>query len=152
MTDDSITPAAQTLVLDTNTILALWMFRDPALEIMREQLSLGHCRLVSREDAVEELRRVLAYRQFAQPPEAQQALLEAYRLRLVQCLPACSPEIPLPPCRDRDDQKFLEIAATCGPCELITRDRDLLRLGRHRLIRDRFSILRPEDWQRLYRR
>ena len=139
-----------TLVLDTNTVLALWMFRDPVLEPMRERLSRGPCRLFSREDALEELRRVLAYRQFAQSPEAQQALLDAYRQRLAHCFPPGTPDEQLPSCRDRDDQKFLEIALASGVCALITRDRDLLRLRRHRLIRDRFAILRPEDWQQRY--
>lgn len=153
MNEDSGPPFAhlrepQTLVLDTNTVLALWMFRDPALEPMREKLSGGHCRLVSRDDALEELRRVLAYRQFGQDHEAQQALLAAYRDALWHCLAQGPAAVDLPSCRDRDDQKFLEIAASCSPCTLVTRDRDLLRLGRHRLVRERFAIQRPEEWQR----
>lgn len=147
MTEDSARPAP-TLVLDTNTVLALWMFRDPALAAMREALESGRASLVSREDALEELRRVLAYRQFGQGTEAQQALLDSYRARLTQCVTPGEATAALPPCRDQDDQKFLEIAAACSPCVLVTRDRDLLRLGRHRLLREHFSILRPEDWQR----
>ncbi|MDA0234164.1 MAG: PIN domain-containing protein, partial [Proteobacteria bacterium] len=57
-------PLPPTLVLDTNTVLALWMFRDPALEALRAWIDAGSCRLVSRADALEELRRVLAYAQF----------------------------------------------------------------------------------------
>ena len=45
------------LVLDTNTVLALWMFRDPKLEALRGWIESGRCRLFSREDALEELRR-----------------------------------------------------------------------------------------------
>ena len=34
----------------------------------------------------------------------------------------------LPPCRDPDDQKFLELAAGAGADALVTKDRELLRL------------------------
>ena len=85
---------------------------------------------MSRDDALEELRRVLAYRQFGQDHETQQALLVAYRDALWHCLAQGPAAVDLPSCRDRDDQKFLEIAASCSPCTLVTRDRDLLRLGR----------------------
>jgi len=53
----------------------------------------------------------------------------------------------LPGCRDPDDQKFLEIAGAAGAATLITRDKALLRLARHRLVRARFAILTPERMQ-----
>lgn len=137
------------LVLDTNTVLALWMFRDPALTTLREWIEAGNCRLFSREDALEELRQVLAYRQFGLDAAMQGALLHAYRVR-VTVLTAGAPEAhtahraPLPACRDSDDQKFLEIAAQAAPSDLLTRDKALQRLARHRLVSHRFSILTPE--------
>lgn len=70
------------LVLDTNTVLALWMFRDPKLEALRAWIEAGNCLLLSREDALEELRRVLAYRQFGLDEDFQDALLDEYRTRL----------------------------------------------------------------------
>ena len=36
----------------------------------------------------------------------------------------------LPRCRDADDQKFLELAATAGADVLVTKDRELLRMKR----------------------
>lgn len=137
------------LVLDTNTVLALWMFRDPALMTLREWIEAGKCRLFSREDALEELRRVLAYRQFGLDAAMQCALLHAYRAR-VSILAAGAPaahtahHAPLPACRDSDDQKFLEIARSAGAATLMTRDKALLRLARHRLIRTHFAIQSPE--------
>ena len=134
------------LVLDTNTILALWMFRDPALAPLRSHVDSGAATLVSRADALEELRRVLDYRQFALAAEDQARLLAHYQAR---CQLVPQPEAPLdglPACRDPDDQKFLEIAAT-GAEHLISRDKALLRLARHRLVRERFTILTPERWQ-----
>lgn len=145
------------LVLDTNTVLALWLFRDPGLTTLAALIDGGATMLYSRDDALEELRHVLAYAQFGADTVTQAGILAAYRERVVRLPPAGFPgtsgHVPpavLPPCRDRDDQKFLEIALASGVCALITRDRDLLRLRRHRLIRDRFAILRPEDWQQRY--
>ena len=146
------------LVLDTNTVLAIWMFRDPALQSLERLIAGGTITLHSREDALEELRRVLAYSQFGVTIEAQAQLLAAYRAR-VMVLPAATPgtreaappqptSIDLPPllpqCRDRDDQKFLEIAAQAMATHLVTRDKALLKLARHRLVRERFAILTPE--------
>ncbi|MBS0513421.1 MAG: putative toxin-antitoxin system toxin component, PIN family [Proteobacteria bacterium] len=148
------------LVLDTNTVLAIWMFRDPALQSLERLIAGGTVTLHSREDALEELRRVLAYSQFGVAIEAQAQLLAAYRAR-VMVLPAAAAVTPgtreaapqpasidlpplLPQCRDRDDQKFLEIAAQAMATHLVTRDKALLKLARHRLVRERFAILTPE--------
>lgn len=136
------------LVLDTNTVLALWMFRDPGLEGLRAHIGAGHCRLHSREDALEELRRVLGRAQFGLAAEARETLFERYRQRL-QPMPARrGAPAALPRCRDPDDQKFLEIADEAGAACLLTRDRLLLRLARHRLLRSRFAILTPEHYLR----
>ena len=40
--------------------------------------------------------------------------------------------LSLPRCRDADDQKFLVLAALCGADLLVTRDKLLLKLARHR--------------------
>ena len=138
------------LVLDTNTVLALWMFRDPALSVLREWIEAGHCRLHSREDALEELRRVLAYRQFGLNEAEQAQLLSAYRKRLAaasDALPHSITPATLPRCRDADDQKFLEIAQSSAASHLLTRDKALLRLRRHAAIRARCRIERPEEFQ-----
>ena len=134
------------LVLDTNTVLALWMFHDPALEVLRQWIHAGSCRLVSRADALEELRRVLAYAQFGLDADRQDALRARYIARLA-VLPDDARAGDLPGCRDPDDQKFLEIAGAAGAATLITRDKALLRLARHRLVRARFAILTPERMQ-----
>ena len=135
-----------TLVLDTNTVLALWMFRDPALETLRAWIDAGSCRLVSRADALEELRRVLAYAQFGLDPDRQDGLRTRYLARIA-VLANDADAGTLPGCRAPDDQKFLEIAGAAGMATLITRDKALLRLARHRLVRERFAILTPERMQ-----
>ena len=137
------------LVLDTNTVLALWMFRDPALTALQKWIEAGNCRLYSREDALEELRQVLAYRQFRLDEVSQQAVIAGYQLLLTPWGPptdrstAVAPAL-VPRCRDSDDQKFLEIAVQLEAMHLLTRDKALLKLASHRTIRDRLTILTPE--------
>lgn len=136
------------LVLDTNTVLALWMFRDPALALLRASAESGSLILLTRADALEELSRVLAYRQFALEEATRGALLADY-LGRATVLEAGEGADPLPACRDPDDQKFLEIARDGGAQALLSRDKALLRLARHRLLRGRYAILTPEAWQAL---
>ncbi|MBT0963268.1 putative toxin-antitoxin system toxin component, PIN family [Denitromonas iodatirespirans] len=136
-------------VLDTNTIMALWFFDDPALGILRAWIAAGHARLLTREDALEELRRVLAYRQFACPPDRQAGIFDTYRAQAT-CVPPAAPAADLPRCRDADDQKFLEIAHDGQARWLLTRDKALLRAGRHRLMRERCAVITPEAWQKAF--
>lgn len=137
------------LVLDTNTVLALWMFRDPKLEALRAWIEAGNCRLYSREDALEELRRVLAYRQFGLDEASQHAIHESYCGR-TSVLQAQTDEndtprfAALPACRDPDDQKFLEIALQAKATHLITRDKALQHVARRREVRNHFSVITPE--------
>lgn len=132
------------LVLDTNTVMALWHFDDPALRPLAQAIEAGEMVLYSRDDALEELRRVLGYGQFGIVLADQQGLLERYRARTQPAPPPAAEPIPLPACRDRDDQKFLEIARDAGVSHLLTRDKLLLKLARHHLLRNRFRILTPE--------
>lgn len=140
------------LVLDTNTVLALWMFRDPTLNALRTWIEAGNCLLYSREDALEELRRVLAYQQFALDVESRMAIHAAYDIRLTPLnarfgSTATENLALLPRCKDPDDQKFLEIAFEADATHLLTRDKALLKLARFRSIRDRFNILTPERFR-----
>lgn len=140
------------LVLDTNTVLALWMFRDPTLDTLRDWIETGGCRLYSREDALEELRRVLAYRQFGLSEALQRTLHGTLRSILTSWSASTdgtsTKELAtLPRCRDTDDQKFLEIAFQTRATHLLTRDKALLGLARHRSIRNRFATLTPEHFQ-----
>jgi hypothetical protein len=51
----------------------------------------------------------------------------------------------LPACRDPDDQKFLEAALAAGAQFLITKDRELLELGKRRA-RVPFRIVTPAEF------
>jgi len=124
--------------------MALWFFEDPALTGLRDFIERNHPILVTRADALEELRRVLAYRQFAISPERQSSILTRYTQRCFSVEAPDATAYPLPACRDPDDQKFLEIARDGDVTHLVTRDKALLRLNRHRLIRPLYAIVKPE--------
>jgi putative PIN family toxin of toxin-antitoxin system len=132
------------VVLDTNTVMALWWWGDPRLTPLAEAIEAGRFTPCAREDTLEELARVLAYRQFGVPGERQAAILAEYRVRCTAVPEDAAPAAALPVCRDADDQKFLELARDAGAALLVSRDKVLLRLDRHRLIRALFRIRSPE--------
>jgi len=138
-------PGIPILVLDTNTVMALWVFEDPALQPLRQAVESCTAVLASRADALEELRRVLAYRQFGLALQRQASIHAEYAARCnVADRAGSDTATRLPTCRDGDDQKFLEIARDAQATHLVTRDKALLRLNRHRLIRPLYAIVPPE--------
>ncbi len=142
-------PHGLPVVLDTNVVLSLWMFEDPALAGLRRAVECGALRPVSRDDCLGELSRVLAYPQFAQTAERQAAIAAAYRARCTLVETVDPPACELPACLDRDDQKFLEVTRDSGARALLTRDKLVLKLGRRPVIAARFAILPPERLQAL---
>lgn len=142
-------PAGLPVVLDTNAVLSLWMFEDPALARLRAAIEGGAFTLFTRDDCLGELARVLAYSQFKQTPERQAEIAAAYRARCTLVPASEAPACELPACLDRDDQKFLELARDSGARALVTRDKLVLKLGRRPAIAARFAILSPERLQSL---
>lgn len=139
------------LVLDTNVVMALWHFRDPGLAPLAALIERGACALLTRADCLDELQRVLAYRQFGVPPE-RQAQIHAHYAALAQCLsdPDEAERLALealPRCKDRDDQKFLALAWAGRAEVLLTRDKLLLKLARKSPFREQLRILTPERFQ-----
>ena len=120
------------LVLDTNVWLDWLVFEDPGLAAVKSAVSTGHAEIVMDNACEEELIRVLAY------PLQKWTLDSAAQAR---CLAQCRSltraveirNVPgLPRCTDPDDQKFLELAAGANAGWLLTKDRALLALDRHR--------------------
>jgi len=116
-------------VLDTNAWLDVFWFGDPQAVACGRALRAGSL-LALRSAATElELERVLAREAFRRIPSA--PLLAEWRglSRLHE------PAHPAPwACRDRDDQKFLDLAVAAGASWLFTKDRALLKIaGRARM-------------------
>jgi len=140
-------PHGLPVVLDTNVVLSLWMFEDPALVRLRTAVENGSLQPFTREDCLIELSRVLAYSQFKQPHERQLEIAASYRARCTLIDVIEHPVCELPNCLDRDDQKFLEVARDSGARALLSRDKLVLKLARRPVIASRFAIMTPERFQ-----
>lgn len=128
-------------VLDSNVWLDLLLFADPRCAALRAAIDAGLLRPVIDEACLEEWRRVLAYPQWGLTAARQQALYQAVQQWLVPVPRLASVELPR--CRDRDDQKFLDLAGHAQALLLLSRDRDLLKLARPCRRRALFHIVEP---------
>ena len=129
------------LVLDTNVVLDLFHWGNVDAVPIIAALEAGQIECFADERTLDELKRVLTYPQLKQTPEMIAERYARYS-QLIQLVPPG--EAPkLPRCKDRDDQKFLELAARCEANLLVSKDKALLRLrGRTTL---GFKILKPAE-------
>lgn len=127
------------LVLDTNVVLDLFHWSNVDAQPLMEALEAGAIECVADALTLAELERVLTYPQLKLTPEMIEARWARYRAVVREVPVAEAP--PLPRCKDRDDQKFLELAARTGADLLVSKDKALLKLrGRTRLA---FRIVPP---------
>ena len=130
-------------VLDTNVLLALWLFRDPAVEPLRAALEAGLLLAVRSPATDAEFADVLGRPElFAVAPERQAKLLDAWQ---ASASPVDAIQSAPWVCRDPLDQKFLDLAVSAAASWLITRDRDVLKLAR-KARRQGLLIVTPERW------
>lgn len=116
------------IVIDTNVWLDWLVFHDPGIAWLRALQAAGGCRLVHADDTRRELELVLARPIFALDATAQAqalALHDAVSARFAAPRPDCGLR-----CTDRDDQRFIDLAAAVGAALLLTKDRALLKLDR----------------------
>ena len=124
------------LVLDTNIVLDLLVFRDPQALPVSHGLQAGTLRWLATAAMREELARVLAYPKIAPRVAfhrgAAGPVLQDFdrHVRLVE--PAA--KAPLT-CGDPDDQKFIDLAVA-HRCMLLSKDYEVLRM------RKRLALLR----------
>lgn len=136
------------VVLDTNVCLDLFLFRDPRVAALLAALQSGQLQAVTDAGCRKEWLRVLQYPQLALD-EAARALAVAAFDAIVECVPVSQSGAalsPLPRCGDPDDQKFLELARDAGARWLVSRDDELLRLGRRTRRDGLFEIIEPQAW------
>ena len=127
------------LVLDTNVVLDLFHWANTDAVPIMAALEAGQIECVADQRTLDELQRVLTYPQLKLTPEMIGERYARYS-KLVRLHPEGEAP-PLPRCKDRDDQKFLELAARCGANLLVSKDKALLKLsGRTKLA---FAIVKP---------
>ena len=136
--------AAPAVVLDSNVWIDILVFDDPHTRPILAALESGALRALIDARCLAELTYVLDYPQFVERKVDKSAAL-AVLGRLAQLVEPARPEDarPLPKCKDRDDQKFLELAHAAQAHWLISKDRAVLKLAK-RIARDfGFQIAQP---------
>jgi putative PIN family toxin of toxin-antitoxin system len=127
------------IVLDTNVVLDLFHWANVDAVPIMAALEAGRIECLADARTLDELQRVLTYPQLKLTPEMIAERWARYSA-LVQVV-ACGEAPPLPRCKDRDDQKFLELAARANADILVSKDKALLKLrGRTKL---GFQIVKP---------
>jgi putative PIN family toxin of toxin-antitoxin system len=137
--------AAPRVVLDSNVWIDILVFDDAATRPIHAGLRTGALEAVIDARCLAELSRVLDYPQFTRRAvDKAAALASVARLSSMTAHAAIPDQAALlPRCKDRDDQKFLELAQTAGADWLVSKDRALLKLAR-RTARDfGFRIAQP---------
>jgi putative PIN family toxin of toxin-antitoxin system len=99
------------IVLDTNSILDLYVFKDPATVPLQAALQSGTHQWIATQPMRDELERVLAYPQIA-PRLAFYQLTAADVLGQFDKFAQLNPVAPKASvtCKDPDDQKFIDFA------------------------------------------
>jgi predicted nucleic acid-binding protein len=116
------------LVLDTNIVLDLLVFRDPRVQPVERGLAAGALRWVATAAMREELARVLDYPKIIERVRFHRGatdpvLADFDRHAVLVDAPAKAPVT----CGDPDDQKFIDLAVA-QRCTLLSKDREVLRM------------------------
>lgn len=114
------------IVVDTNVLLDLWVFADPAVVLLRRLLRERRVEPLASPACIEELTDVLSRPQFGLAPQQARQLLDDWQTRTVSVAVFSARE----GCSDPQDQKFVDLAVSGNARLLVTRDRALLRMQR----------------------
>jgi putative PIN family toxin of toxin-antitoxin system len=137
------------IVIDTNVCLDLFVFRDPRWAGLHEAIKAGAVQAVTRDDCRNEWLAVLHYTHLPLDDDSRPvaaADFDALIERISADEVTARTNVPLPACKDPDDQKFLELARDSGATVLITKDKALLKLAKRVARAGLFSIIQPERW------
>jgi putative PIN family toxin of toxin-antitoxin system len=122
--------ATRAIVLDTNIVLDLFIFADPATSALLQALQVGALRWIATQVMRDELERVLAYTHIVPRMAYYQVTAQDVLGRfdaLVQIM-AVAPKVGLT-CKDPDDQKFMDLAAAHQTL-LLSKDKALLSMAK----------------------
>lgn len=134
------------VVLDSNVWVDIVVFDDPLARPIRTALAAGQLDAVISPSCREELRRVLAYPQFARFAVDIDAVL-VWVDTVTRVLDPVAGNAPrLPRCSDADDQKFLELAQAAAARYLVSKDKAVLKLRRRMAQVAGVTVLKPADF------
>jgi putative PIN family toxin of toxin-antitoxin system len=136
-------PGAHAWVIDTNIVLDLWLFEDPATIPLRAALQSGAISHLATGSMRDELERVLAYphlvKRMAKSNIQAQDILNRFDEHLLAAEPAAK---ALFTCKDPDDQKFIDLAVAHA-VPLLSKDKAILCMKK-RLLQSGV-VLNPTD-------
>ena len=119
-------PSTQAWVIDTNIVLDLWLFEDPATIPLRAALQSGAISHLATASMRDELERVLAYphlvKRMAKSSIQAQDILSRFDEYLLAAAPATKAACT---CKDPDDQKFIDLAVAHA-VPLLSKDKAIL--------------------------
>ena len=134
---------AQAWVIDTNIVLDLWLFEDPATIPLRAALQSGAISHLATASMRDELERVLAYphlvKRMAKSNIQAHDILSRFDEYLLAVEPAAKAACT---CKDPDDQKFIDLAVAHA-VPLLSKDNAILCM-RKRLLQSGV-VLNPTD-------
>ena len=119
-------PGKQVWVIDTNIVLDLWLFEDPATIPLRAALQSGAISHLATASMRDELERVLAYphlvKRMAKSNIQAQDILSRFDEYRLAAEPAAKAACT---CKDPDDQKFIDLAVAHA-VPLLSKDKAIL--------------------------
>ena len=138
--------SARRVVLDTNVLLSLWVFADSRYQPIRAAIASDAWVALTDAACLAEFERVLGYPEFKLEARTQRDILIEYAGIACPVPPAAC--LPLPQCADPDDQKFIELACSGAALCIVTSDKALLKLARHRTLKEKLGlrILSPQSF------
>jgi putative PIN family toxin of toxin-antitoxin system len=121
------------VVLDTNIVLDLFVFNDPATAPLKAALQQGQLRWLATDEMRVELARVLTYKQIL----PRMAYYKVSAEDVLGQFDAQAQLMPVAPkagvtCRDADDQKFIDLAVV-HRCLLLSKDQAVLCMSKRLL-------------------
>lgn len=116
------------VVLDTNILLDLWLHRDSATQALQEALNHKTVNWLATQGMRDELERVLTYQHIVWLMDSRGITAD----HILSCFDKHAQLMPTAPkalhvCKDADDQKFIDLAAT-HMAQLISKDKAVLKM------------------------
>lgn len=133
-------------VLDTNICLDLFVFHDALASNLLKAIQDNTLIAITREDCRSEWLRVLDYPKLALDETEKELSKQAFDRHIRIIDPEKRDYRTLPVCRDKDDQKFMELAYDAHASCLITKDKALLKLAIKNRKNGYFTIITPDQW------
>jgi putative PIN family toxin of toxin-antitoxin system len=134
----ALTDIRPRLVLDTNVILDLLVFQDPAAEVIQMVLDARLVEAVRTDASMLELMDVIQRPNFKLSKEQQQIILKQWESSSRLLGTANMTQAPFT-CRDLDDQVFIDMAFSVRPALLLSKDLRVLEL-QSRALREQIQI------------